>query len=86
MLLSGEVVGLQFVVVGLLGVLGLIGITVRKRKHKKVLRMMDQVNAPAAQVGYETTTQEAQIQANIPRMVDLDTGQPPGGSGPLGPL
>jgi len=86
MLLSGEVVGLQFVVVGLLGVLGLIGITVRKRKHKNVLRMMNQLNAPATQVGYGTTTQETQIQANIPEMVYLDTGQPPGGGGPLSPL
>jgi hypothetical protein len=85
MLLSGEVVGLQFVVVGLLGVLGLIGITVRKRKHKNVLRMMEQVRAPVTQVGYGNTTQEAPIQVSIPGMVDLDGGQPPDG-GPLGPL
>ncbi|HIG20112.1 MAG: hypothetical protein CXT67_07635 [Methanobacteriota archaeon] len=85
MLLSGEVVGLQFVVVGLLGVLGLIGITVRKRKHKNVLRMMEQVSAPVTQVGYGNITQEATIQANIQGMVDLDGGQPPDG-GPLGPL
>jgi len=85
MLLSGEVVGLQFVVVGLLGVLGLIGITVRKRKHKNVLRMMKQVSAPVTQVGYGNITQEATIQASIQGMVDLDGGQPPDG-GPLGPL
>ncbi len=86
MLLSGEIVGLQFVVVGLLGVLGLIGITVRKRKHKNVLRMMNQQNQPATQVGYGTTPQEAVIQANIPSMVNLDSSQPPDGGGQHGPL
>ena len=72
MLLSGEIVGLQFIVVGLLGVLGLIGITIRKHKHKKVLRMMDQLNAPATQVGYDTASQGAQMQANISEEI-LDT-------------
>lgn len=86
MLLSGEIVGLQFVVVGLLGVLGLIGITIRKRKHKNVLRMLNQPNSPSTQVGYGTTPQEAITQANIPSMVNLDSGQPPDGSGPHGPL
>ena len=85
MLLSGEIVGLQFVVVGLLGVLGLIGITIRKRKHKHVLRGMNQASAPSTQVEYGTAPQIEQMQARIPQMVNLDAGQPPDGNGPIGP-
>lgn len=36
-LLSGEIVGLQFVVVGLLGALGMVAVMRRRRKHKDVL-------------------------------------------------
>lgn len=38
-LISGELVGLQFVVVGLLGVLGMIGTIVRRKKLKDTLEM-----------------------------------------------
>ena len=76
MLLSGEIVGLQFVVVSLLGVLGLIGITMRKRKHKKILQMVNQVQSAPSQ---SLPSEVMQPRGTIPEMVNLDEAYPPGG-------
>ena len=87
MLLSGEVVGLQFVLVGLLGVLGLIGITARKRRNKRVLRQALTHNEatsfhshaqPSAQVVGHGVIPDHMA---TPAMHDVD-GFPPGGGGP----
>ncbi len=94
-LLSGEIVGLQFVVVTLLGVLGLIGITLRKRKARNVLAMVaatpTAAAAPAlaavvpATVASPTVVTDPMQSAALPGMLDLDSNPPPGGgaSGPL---
>lgn len=90
LLLSGEVVGLQFVVVGLMGVLGLIAITFGKRKHKRVLKMVNEVStqtshvssqqAAGGMVGFATADQATMIQnQQIPSMVNLDLGAQGGG-------
>ena len=94
-LLSGEIVGLQFVVVTLLGVLGLIGITLRKRKARNVLAMVAAIPAagaapvlaaavPATVAAPAVVTAPMQSAA-LPEMLDLDSNPPPGGgaSGPL---
>ena len=90
-LLSGEIVGLQFVVVTLLGVLGLVGITLRKRKARNVLAMAaatpTAAAAPvlAAAVPAPAVVTDPMQSAALPGMLDLDSDPPPGGgaSGPL---
>lgn len=87
MLLSGEIVGLQFVLVGLLGVLGLIGITIRKRGNKKILKQamssasgfapVAAVPQQAGVVGYGAVPE----QMSVPMMHDLDSYPPQGGGG-----
>ena len=94
-LLSGEIVGLQFVVVTLLGVLGLIGITLRKRKARNVLAMVAATPTAAAApvlaavvpttVASPTVVTDPMQSAALPEMLDLDSNPSPGGgaSGPL---
>ncbi len=94
-LLSGEIVGLQFVVVTLLGVLGLIGITLRKRKARNVLAMVAATPTAAAApvlaavvpatVAAPAVVTDPMQSAALPGMLDLDSNPPPGGgaSGPL---
>jgi hypothetical protein len=80
MLLSGEIVGLQFVVVSLLGVLGLIGITIRKRKHKRILQVVDKVQSTPPQSMPSIVQPQGVIQQEaVPSMVNLDDSHPPGG-------
>ncbi|MDP6378403.1 MAG: hypothetical protein QF885_02005 [Candidatus Thalassarchaeaceae archaeon] len=80
MLLSGEIVGLQFVVVSLLGVLGLIGITIRKRKHKRILQVVDKVQSTPPQSMPSIVQPQGVIQQEAaPSMVNLDDSHPPGG-------
>ncbi|MDP7043622.1 MAG: hypothetical protein QF807_06370 [Candidatus Thalassarchaeaceae archaeon] len=80
MLLSGEIVGLQFVVVSLLGVLGLIGITIRKRKHKRILQVVDKVQStPPKSMPSIVQPQGVIQQEAAPSMVNLDDSHPPGG-------
>ena len=80
MLLSGEIVGLQFVVVSLLGVLGLIGITIRKRKHKRILQVVDKVQSTPPQSIPSIVQPQGVIQQEaVPSMVNLDDSHPPGG-------
>ena len=97
MLLSGELVSLQFVIVGLVGVLGLIGITMRKRGHRRLLVDLTQNRmATNAGAGHATAAPLAAPVASqptaspegggVPDMLDLDAGIPPGGGGPSGPL
>jgi hypothetical protein len=94
-LLSGEIVGLQFVAVTLLGVLGLIGITLRKRKARNVLAMVAATPTAAAApvlaavvpttVASPTVVTDPMQSSSLPGMLDLDSNPPPGGgaSGPL---
>nr|AIE91076.1 hypothetical protein [uncultured marine group II/III euryarchaeote AD1000_105_G07] len=94
MLLSGDLVNLQFLIVGLVGVLGLIGITLNKRKNRKLLADLAQHRtATTASVGYAAplvaaATPQSPISGDgstIPDMMNLESGLPPGGGGPAGP-
>jgi hypothetical protein len=96
MLLSGELVNLQFLIVGLVGVLGLIGITLNKRRNRRVLADLVQhrvatsatVGQVAAPLAAAVTPQSVVVDDGgaIPHMMGHDTGPPPGGGGPVGPL
>ena len=82
-------------VVTLLGVLGLVGITLRKRKARNVLAMVAAIPAagaapvlaaavPATVAAPAVVTNPMQSAA-LPGMLDLDS-DPPSGGGASGPL
>jgi hypothetical protein len=94
MLLSGELVNLQFLIVGLVGVLGLIGITMNKRKNRRLLADLAQHRtATSGSAGFAAPliaavapqSQTSGDGSAITEMMNLESGLPPGGGGPAGP-
>jgi hypothetical protein len=93
-LLSNEIVGLQFVTVALLGILGIIAVVVRKRKHRKALELQPLItsgiatapllNTPALTVAALHVSESIQPDTAIQPtpVIDVGFGQPPGGFGP----
>nr|AIF05373.1 hypothetical protein [uncultured marine group II/III euryarchaeote KM3_182_B06] len=88
-LLSGDLIGLQLVVVGLLGALGMVALGMRRRSHKKTLA---EHHAGANQVATRQPMAAAPMTVapstdNLPSMGDAiaSSDHPPGGGGPVGP-